>query len=74
MRTGIFRIDFVHTVLRNKSYAGFRVFEGKDGKKEEVKASWEAIIELEVFDRVQELLEKGRYRKRSHLDLRYPYC
>lgn len=71
-RTGIFRIDMVHTILKNKAYIGVRVFEGKDGK-EEAQAVWEPILDRELFERAGKLLEKNRYRKRSHLDLRYPY-
>lgn len=71
-RTGIFRLDMVHTILKNKAYIGIRVFEGQDGK-EEAKAVWEPIIESEIFNKAQKMLEKNRYRKRSHLDQRYPF-
>lgn len=71
-RTGIFRIDMVHTILRNKAYIGVRTFQTRDGM-EECKAMWEPIVSNEVFGKAQEMLSKNRFRKRSHLDLRYPF-
>lgn len=73
VRSSIFKIDQVHKVLRNKAYAGVRVFSTKDGKTEETQAVWPAIIDEMTFIRVQELLTSNRYRKRSHLDQRYPF-
>lgn len=72
-RTGIFRIDGVHHILRNRAYAGLRVFGLKEGGEEVVRAAWEAIIDPETFEKAQTLLSKNRHRKRNHLDQRYPY-
>ena len=71
-RTGIFRIDMVQTILRNKSYIGVRTYRTKDGI-EECPAMWEPIVSEDVFRKAQEMLDKNRYRKRSHLDKRHPY-
>ena len=71
-RTGIFRIDMVHTIVRSKAYIGVRTFQTREGM-EECKAMWEPIVTNEVFGKAQEMLSKNRYRKRSHLDLRYPF-
>ena len=71
-RTGIFRLDMVQHILRNKAYIGVRVFKLKDDKTEEAKAVWEPIVDNDCFERVQKLLAKNRHRKRSHTN-RYPY-
>ena len=71
-RTGIFRIDMVHTILRNKAYIGVRSFQTKAGQ-EECRAVWQGLVSEEVFGKAQNMLAQNRYRKRSHLDLRYPY-
>ncbi|PMZ49084.1 recombinase family protein, partial [Pseudomonas sp. FW306-2-11AC] len=52
-RTGIFRIDMVQTILKNKSYIARRVFQTKDGLQE-TKAMWEPIIDDETFSKAQE--------------------
>ena len=71
-RAGIFRIDMVQAILRNKSYIAVRTYKTKGGT-EECPAMWEAIVSEEVFRKAQEMLDKNRYRKRSHLDKRHPY-
>ncbi|MGZ3798291.1 MAG: recombinase family protein, partial [Pseudobdellovibrionaceae bacterium] len=72
-RASIFRLDQIHKLLHNKAYIGVRVFSTKDGKCAEVKAVWPAIIDVETFEKAQALLIKNRYRKRTHLDQRYPF-
>jgi site-specific DNA recombinase len=72
-RTGIFRLDMVHHILRNKAYVGLRAFKSKDSEESVVKAAWEAIVDDDIFEKAQKLLSKNRYVKRSHLDQRYPY-
>jgi site-specific DNA recombinase len=68
----LFRIDSIHHILRNKTYIGVRVFNSKAGVQE-AKAAWEPIIDEETFQLAQRLLQKNRYRKRSHGDNRHPY-
>ena len=72
-RTGIFRIDMVHHILKNKAYLGVRVFSTKEGNTDEVKAVWDPIIDVETFDKAQTLLSQNRFRKRSYLNLRFPF-
>lgn len=72
-RSGIFQLDMVHHILRNKAYAGLRAFKTKEGEEEAVKAAWSAIVDEDTFEKTQKLLSKNRYIKRSHLDQRYPY-
>lgn len=72
-RTGIFRLDMVHHILRNRAYAGLRAFKSKEGEENVVKAAWDGIVDLDTFEKAQKLLSKNRYIKRSHLDQRYPY-
>jgi site-specific DNA recombinase len=72
-RAAIVKLDMVRNTLRNKAYVGIRTYCNKDGATEETKACWPAIIDFNTFERAQKLLTKNRYRKRSHLNLRYPY-
>ncbi len=75
-RSGIFRIDTIHKILRNPIYAGIRAYRVRKGPgfvTEQTKAIWEPIIDPDTFDRVQELLTKNRYRKRTHLNQRFPF-
>ena len=60
-------------MLKNKSYIGVRVFSDKKGGKNEVKASWEPIIDIDTFERVGRMLAKNRNHKRTHGASRYPY-
>ena len=71
-RLGIFTIENIQHVLRNKSYLGIRVYRSQ-GKKAECKAVWPAIIERDSFDLVQEILDKNHGRYKPHSEKRYPY-
>lgn len=76
VRAGTFRLETVRKILRNPIYAGIRSYKVKKGPSfvtEQTKAAWEPIIDIDTFERAQNLLTKNRYRKRSHLNLRYPY-
>ncbi len=67
-------VDLVYKVLKQKSYTGIRVFQGKKaGEWEETKAVWEPIIGQDEFDRAERLLKKNRNRKRTHGASRYPF-
>ncbi|WP_413289249.1 recombinase family protein [Bdellovibrio sp. HCB337] len=72
-RSSIFRIEQIHKVLRNKAYISVRVFSNKEGGECESRAVWSPIIDEVTFQRVQKLLTSNRYRKRTHLDQRYPF-
>lgn len=58
-RLGHFYIDNVHTILRNKSYAGIKSYTVR-GEIKEVPATWEAIVDPLTFRRVGDLLSKNK--------------
>lgn len=58
-RAGIFTVDNLLKLLRNKAYIGIRVYHVK-GEQREVRAVWPAIIPEAQFQRVNELLTKNR--------------
>lgn len=72
LRLGHFMVDTLHHILTNKAYIGVRVFKTKEGKKES-KAIWNAIVDAEVFRKVQEKLKKNLSKKKPHSVQRYPY-
>lgn len=43
----------LHTMLRNKGYAGRRIFQGEDLRE----ADWPAIVSAELFEQVQQVLK-----------------
>ena len=71
-RLGHFTIGNLHTILRNKAYLGVRVYQVKAQTKE-ARASWEAIIDADTFERAQELLRKNHCRKKPDSPQRYPF-
>lgn len=71
-RLGHFMVDTLHHILSNKAYIGVKVFRTKEGKKE-APAVWEAIVDKNLFDRVQEKLHKNLSKKKPHSAQRYPY-
>jgi site-specific DNA recombinase len=72
-RAGHFMVETLHKILRNKAYIGIRVFNTKEGKKES-KAFWDAIVDDDVFLRVQtKLVKNGIVKKKPHSEKRYPY-
>lgn len=72
MRTSQFTVDGLHRMLTNITYIGKRRFKDQEGEKE-VNAVWEAIIESDLFYRVQEILKTNHRRKKPHSKKRYPY-
>lgn len=72
IRESQFTVDSLYRMLRNKAYIGIRVFQTKSGV-EEAPAVWEAIIDQEIFDRVNDLLRKNCHHKKTHGENRYPY-
>lgn len=72
IRESQFTVDSLYRMLRNKAYIGIRVFQTKAGP-EEVPAVWEPIIEVQLFERVNELLKQNCNHKRTHGENRYPY-
>jgi site-specific DNA recombinase len=72
-RLGHFMVSTLHNILSNKAYIGVKVFKTKEGKKEST-AVWDAIVDENVFKRVQEKLAKNfKTRKKTASPSRYPY-
>lgn len=72
MRLSHFTVDNLQKMLRNKAYIGVREYKVKSEMKE-AKATWSAIVEHDVFERVQEILTANKSRKKPHTKIRYPY-
>jgi site-specific DNA recombinase len=71
-RLSHFTVDNLHKILKNKTYIGIKTF--KDGDKiGEVKAAWDGIVDIDLFNRVQDKLKRNYRRKKSHSKTRYPY-
>lgn len=70
---GFFTIDNLHYLLTRKSYTGVRIYHGKNGAILETQAAWEAIIDVETFNRVQKRLAENRGRHRSFNRKCYPF-
>lgn len=71
-RLGHFSVDNLHQLLTNKGYIGVKVF--KDGQTySETDAVWEAIVDEDIFNRVQIKLKKNLHKKKPHSKKRYPY-
>ena len=69
---GYFYFGNLHYLLTNKAYKGVREY--RDGDKTvEVPAVWEGIIEVEKFDKVQEILSKNHRRRKPFTKTRWPY-
>ena len=72
-RLGFFTVDVLHRILKNKAYAGIKGYSDEKGERKEATAVWKAIINPAVFERVQEILRKNRYRKKPFKVSRFPY-
>lgn len=70
-RAKIVRIDALFRILRNKAYVGTRVFHTKAGV-EEVKASWDSIIDDETFARANAMLSANCSRRQTHRN-KFPF-
>ena len=68
-----FHCGSLHYLLRNKAYKGVRSYKDGDTLKE-APAVWRAIVEVEKFDRVQEIMgENYSKRRKPFTDTRWPY-
>lgn len=61
---GHFTVPSLQRILTNKAYIGLRELDKAKGKVEVVKAQWPSIVELELFNKVQErlILNKNKYK------------
>lgn len=72
-RLGIFTAGSLEWILRNKAYIGVRTYQSR-GKEKETQACWPAIIDAQVFQRVQvELDARQACRRKPESENRYPY-
>lgn len=70
-RAKFLRLENVYRILSNKTYIGVRVFSTKTGV-EETKAVWPAIVDKDIFNKVQKLLKENCSRRKTH-ENKYPY-
>lgn len=68
-----FSIGTLQSLLTNKAYIGIKELRHKDGKLEEIKAVWPAIIDDDVFRKAQERLAKNKNRYKPESWKVYPF-
>ena len=71
-RGKFFRMSMIHGILKQKAYLGIRVYKVGD-HQEETKAVWPAIVDADIFSRVQEMLTANKHRKKPMTPNRYPF-
>lgn len=71
-RLGVFTVDTMWTILKNKTYLGIKTFSVM-GEEREVKAVWPAIIDEVTFSRVQKILKKNFRSKKPKDWSVHPY-
>ncbi|MCB0368140.1 MAG: recombinase family protein [Bdellovibrionales bacterium] len=72
MRSNQFTVDNLHSILTNPTYIGLKKYKD-NGEEKTTKAVWSAIVNEDLFNRVDEILKKNKYRKKPHSKIRYPY-
>lgn len=70
---GHFTVPSLQRILTNRAYIGLREIGVKKGKDEVVKANWPSIIELDLFNRVQERLTLNKNKYKPDEWKRYPF-
>lgn len=68
-----FSVDTLQSLLTNKAYVGLKELRHKDGSVEDIKAVWPAIINEEIFCKVQERLAKNKNRYKPESWKVYPF-
>ena len=72
-RLDFWTVENLQCVLRNTSYKGVRTYR-EQGEVKQVTAAWDAIVNANVFDRVQEILSSNAKGKRKPFEgKRWPY-
>jgi hypothetical protein len=73
-RSGVFTVVNLDGILRNKAYIGIRRYKSANGSAKEVKACWPAIVDIELFQSVQnELKKKEECKRKPESENRYPF-
>jgi DNA invertase Pin-like site-specific DNA recombinase len=70
---GHFTITALQRTLTNKAYIGLREIDKSKGKTEVVKATWPAILDLEIFNKVQERLQLNKNKYKPEEWKKYPF-
>lgn len=70
---GHFTVMSVYRILTNQAYIGLRVYNIKSKNEEVVRASWEPLVDLEVFNQVQEKLSNNKNKFKPDEWKRYAY-
>lgn len=70
---GHFTVPSLFRILTNKAYIGLREIGKANGTVDVVKASWEPIVDLELFNQVQEKLSANKNKYKPDEWKRYPY-
>lgn len=70
---GHMTVTSLQKILTNRAYIGLREIGKTKGKIEVVKASWPAIVDLDLFNRVQERLALNRNKFKPDEWKTYPY-
>ncbi|MBL7555880.1 MAG: recombinase family protein [Bdellovibrionaceae bacterium] len=68
-----FSVDTLQSLLTNKVYIGIKELRHKDGKREDIKAVWPAIVDKDIFQKVQERLAKNKNRYKPDSWKVYPF-
>ncbi len=70
---GHFTVPSLQRILTNKAYIGLRAIDKTKSKTEVVKANWAPIIDLEVFNKVQERLALNKNKYKPEEWKKYPF-
>ena len=71
-RLGLFTVGYLKTLLRNRRYIGVKTYM-QNGEEREAEAVWPALLDRDLFDRVNEQLDKNYRRNKDTQVDRYPY-
>lgn len=71
-RMGHFTIHNLEDILKNKAYLGVRTYQER-GETVTVKAVWEPIIDVDLFNRVQTQLSSNRSTYKPDTFKKFPY-
>ena len=70
---GHFTVTSIYRILTNKAYIGLREYSSSKSEVEVVKASWQPIVDLKVFNQVQERLTNNRNKFKPDEWKKYAY-
>jgi site-specific DNA recombinase len=71
-RVGHFTVGNLRFLLTNKVYAGICAYKKKN-ETFESNAAWPAIVSIDDFKKVQEMIAENHRKKKPHTQTRYPY-